>query len=114
MLVTGKYPQRRLDELVKQPMESLTVELKEWLDPTENNAKANLAKGILAHANSGGGYIVVGFTRSGHEYQPVPVPDGIIEKYDHDTVNAISNRYCDPSIHLECYVVIHSVLTKCA
>jgi len=95
----------RLEELVKHPMETLSVELKEWLDPTQEESKANLAHAVLALANSGGGHVVIGFTKDGATYKPLPAPAGILEMYDHDCLNAITNKYCDPTFHLGCEIV---------
>lgn len=86
-------------------METLAVELKEWLDPTQDEAKAILAKAILALANYGGGHIVIGFSMQDGVYRSLPAPDGILEKYDHDCLNAVAKKYCDPAIHLGCEIV---------
>ena len=50
-----------LDELIKEPRETLDVEVKEWLDLADNDHRAGIAKETIALANHGGGYIVVGF-----------------------------------------------------
>jgi predicted HTH transcriptional regulator len=43
------------DELLAEPREALDVEVKEWLDLTDNDQRANVAKEIIALANHGGG-----------------------------------------------------------
>lgn len=50
-----------IDELLAEPREALDVEVKEWLDLSENGHRALLAKEIIALANHRGGYVVVGF-----------------------------------------------------
>jgi hypothetical protein len=53
---------RHLRDLVALPREELTIELKGWLDVASEADRANLAQATLALANSGGGYIFVGFS----------------------------------------------------
>ena len=53
----------RLADLLLNPQESLDVEYKGWVELAGNDQhKALLAKAIMALANSGGGFVVVGFT----------------------------------------------------
>jgi hypothetical protein len=53
-------PRDRLRELLVYLHEDLDVKLKDWLDPSSEEDKANLAQAILAIANHGGGYVVLG------------------------------------------------------
>lgn len=50
-----------LDQLVANPQESLTVELKPWLDPANPEHKAKIAKACLALRNQDGGHLLLGF-----------------------------------------------------
>ena len=47
--------------LVGNPSESLTVELKRWIDPTQPAGIEKIVKGALALRNRNGGFFVVGF-----------------------------------------------------
>lgn len=51
-----------LGDLVNEPRETLDVEVKDWLDLDNHDHRAMLAKEIIALANHGGGYILIGFT----------------------------------------------------
>ena len=51
---------RDLVGLVTHPREDLAHELKAWLDLSSNEGKASLAQGMLALANYGGGFVVLG------------------------------------------------------
>jgi len=62
--------QRRLQALVAYPREDLNSELKGWLDLSAGRDKANIAKALLAIANHGGGYIVLGFKEVDNAWIP--------------------------------------------
>ena len=97
--------ERRLELLVQNPRESLEVEIKDWLDLNEKEHQADLVKAILALANHGGGYILVGFREVSGVYQPTETEQKIIELYNQDRINGVVARYADPQIHIECYIL---------
>jgi predicted HTH transcriptional regulator len=85
---------RQLESLTRNPREGLEVELKGWLDLSQGEHRADLVKAILALANHGGGYILIGYddiTRG-----PLSSPTNMMSGYDQDTVNDIVRRYADP------------------
>lgn len=61
MTVPNNIHEQRLRELVTFPREDLNIELKRWLSPNDDADRANIAKALLALANSGGGYLLIGF-----------------------------------------------------
>lgn len=62
--------ERRLQDLLAYPREDLAIELKGWLDLRSEEDKANLAHAILALANHGGGYIILGFQEVAGTWAP--------------------------------------------
>jgi hypothetical protein len=50
-----------IDGLVGNPSETLNVELKRWIDPTQPAGIEKIVKGVLALRNRNGGFFVVGF-----------------------------------------------------
>lgn len=96
----------RLSDLLIDPREDLGLEFKGWLDLRCNeDHKATLAKAMLALANHGGGFVVLGLTET---------PAGAIEAegrpatfdcYEQDFINGIVQRYCEPSFHCSVHVV---------
>ncbi len=67
----GQDVARRLADLLREPRETLEVELKNWLDIVGSNEhKATLAKELIALANHGGGYVVFGFDETGDGVVP--------------------------------------------
>ncbi|MDR7088597.1 AlbA family DNA-binding domain-containing protein [Cellvibrio fibrivorans] len=96
----------RLEDLLLEPREDLNCEIKNWLNLRESNEdKATLAKAILAIANHGGGFVILGL---------VEVDLGIIEAdgrpasfndYSQDLINGIVQNYSDPPFHCAVHFV---------
>lgn len=92
---------KRLKDLVDFPNEHLNVEIKGWLSLADGEAKAIIAKTAIALANSGGGYIVIGFTERDGAYEIAdPIPENL-RQYNQDNINSAINRYSEPPIHCE-------------
>lgn len=110
-----KSAERGLEALVHHPEESLDVEIKDWLKIDEGAHKADLAKAILALANHGGGYVVIGFRQVSGVYQPTTPTPEIASLYDQDRINGLVSKYAEPPFHVECHQVqgelgIHPVI----
>jgi hypothetical protein len=98
---------RRLGDLLIEPHETLEIELKEWLDIVSDGAhKAVLAKSIMALANHGGGFVLIGFTETPQGAVPAPSRPANLSAYTPDTVNSIVLAYAEPPFH--CDVSIHA------
>lgn len=87
-----------LERLILEPVETLEVEYKSWLDLTTKSHKAKLAKELIALANHGGGHVVLGF--SDPDMTPVDKPDGYGD-VTADDVNGIVAAYSEPNFHCE-------------
>ncbi|WP_258359418.1 AlbA family DNA-binding domain-containing protein [Moorella sulfitireducens] len=98
---------RELQALLVHPREDLHIEVKDWLDLSNEEHKANLAKAMLALANSGGGYILLGFTQGDAGYIPQQPRPKDVQMYSHDSVTGIIRSYADPPFHCEVYHVPH-------
>lgn len=97
-----------LDDLVGEPRETLDVEVKEWLDLTDGDQRAALAKEIIALANHGGGYIIVGFVENADgQFQPATNRPAKLTAWAQDAIQAVIAKYLDPQV--QCRVVHHSL-----
>lgn len=97
---------RHLEDLLVDPHETLDFEIKCWLDLNAPEHQAKLAKAIIALANHGGGYIVIGFDeRPGLSAQPSAGRPTSLANYTHDRINGIVERYLDPPVHCEVHHV---------
>jgi hypothetical protein len=91
---------RRLADLLLDPREDLDVEAKGWLDLVgDNEHKATLAKTLLALANHGGGFVLIGFEETPTGLVPVPVRPATLDAYTQDCVNGIVQSYAEPPFH---------------
>ena len=90
----------RLADLLADPQEALDFELKNWLSLQDSNEdKATLAKAILAMANHGGGYIVLGLAETETGAVEADGRPATLDGYTQDLINGIVQHYCDPPFH---------------
>ena len=93
--------ERYLPELLREPREDLDVEIKSWLDLNDvAEHKAILAKALIALANHGGGFVLLGFelANDGVYREAAGRPENLAV-YDQDTINGIVTRYAEPNFH---------------
>jgi hypothetical protein len=95
--------EQHLRELVAFPREDLNIELKGWLSPSDETDRANVAKALLALANTGGGYLLIGFDE--HEDGWAAAPNEGSDDFSQDVINEIVARYADPPFHCAVYHV---------
>lgn len=86
--------------MLVQPREELEVEIKGWLNlQSSNEDKATLAKALLALANHGGGYVIIGFSEVNASFQAAQGRPATLEHYRQDIVNGIVQKYAEPAFH---------------
>jgi hypothetical protein len=97
---------QRLAELLIEPRETLEVEAKCWIDiVSDGDHKALLAKAIIALANHGGGVIIIGFEKSANGLVPAQGRPTSLAGYTSDAVNAVVNRYAEPTFHCDVQIL---------
>lgn len=93
---------RRIADVLREPRETLDVEIKDWLDIVNDNAhKATLAKAIIALANHGGGLVLIGLTETADGVVAAENRPNNLTGYSVDHVNAVVNRYIEPPFHCD-------------
>lgn len=93
-----------LQPLVDSPREDLGAEYKAWLDLSQNDGRATLAKAAIALANHGGGFVVLGFEEQGENLISTERPEGTPE-VTQDVVNGVIRRFATPEFHCEVHFV---------
>lgn len=94
-------PTSRLSDLLIDPREDLSTEIKDWLNLSEAYHKASLAKAIIALANNGGGDLIIGLRETEQGYAEAPDRPANLATYGQDAINGIVERYVDPAIHCD-------------
>lgn len=93
---------RRIADVLREPRETLDVEIKGWLDIVhENSHRATLAKAIVALANHGGGLVLIGLTETVNGIEADANRPANLAGYSVDHVNAVINRYIEPPFHCD-------------
>jgi hypothetical protein len=94
-----------IEELVSRPREALDIEVKNWLNLSDPDQRCVLAKALIAIANHGGGYLVLGFEEnSSGQFAPDKNRPGDLKGYSQDRVQDVISRCAEPAFQCE---VIH-------
>lgn len=83
----------RIQELIQQPQESLSVELKAWIDPDQPVGIAKIVKTALAMRNYGGGYMVIGFNNDTLAPLFDGAPSNVREVFHIDKIQGMIAKY---------------------
>lgn len=90
----------RIQELIERPGESLSVELKRWIDPDTEEGKAKIVKAALALRNHGGGYLVIGFDDNTLAPDLENIPDNLREKFHVDKIQGLISKYASETFEI--------------
>jgi hypothetical protein len=86
-----------IDGLVASPSETLNVEIKRWIDPTQVAGIEKVVKGAIALRNRNGGYFVVGFDDSTLAPDVANEPANARDLFHVDVIQGLVSRYAsDP------------------
>jgi hypothetical protein len=89
-----------LAELVSNPRESLSVELKGWIDPRTVEGSAKIVKTCIALRNANGGYLLIGFDDDTGQPQMEP-PFGPIEQlFKQDEIQSLVAKYSSEAFEI--------------
>lgn len=83
----------RIKDLVERPQESLSVEVKRWINPDSPEGIAKIVKGAIALRNFGGGYFVIGFDNETLMPDKGNEPSNIRELFHIDKIQGIIGKY---------------------
>lgn len=87
-----------LSDLIAGANENLGVEFKAWMDTTDPEHRAKLARHIAALANHGGGYLVFGIDDKTRK--PLGATDLPPSSFGQDAISAIVKRYLEPRLQV--------------
>jgi hypothetical protein len=83
----------RVQDLINRPGESLSVEIKRWIDPESPEGIAKIVRAVLALRNHGGGYLVIGFDNSTLQPDGANVPIDVRSTFHTDKIQRLISRF---------------------
>ncbi len=92
-----------IQDLVDNPIETLHVELKRWLDLTDQAVRAKTARHLAALANHGGGYLIIGIDDQ-RQLDEACHP-GSLAAFTSDQFTGVIDRYLTPAFQCDVYHV---------
>jgi Schlafen, AlbA_2 len=90
-----------IQKLVEQPSESLTVELKNWVDPDTDDGISKLVKAAIAMRNNNGGYVLIGFDNKTCQPIYINVPSNVREIFHKDKIQGMVTKYASETFEVE-------------
>jgi hypothetical protein len=93
----------RITDLINRPGESLSVEIKSWIDPSSEDGQQKIVRGTLALRNHGGGYLIFGFDDQTMQVSTANVPADVKAVFHQDTIQALVTRYASEPFE----VIVH-------
>jgi hypothetical protein len=87
--------------LLRNPSESLQVEIKTWLDPQDSEDAAKIVKAIFALRNRNGGFLVIGFNNETLEADEYTQQKVVSEVYHLDLIQGLVSRYANLPFEIE-------------
>ncbi|MEI6800780.1 MAG: ATP-binding protein [Pseudomonadota bacterium] len=92
-------------ELVDNPREALSIELKTWLDLNTPDGKSKFLKAVFALRNNDGGYLVIGVNDASRIADPRPNNLNIDEMYNSDTLQKLVTEHAVDPFEIEVFMV---------
>lgn len=83
----------RAQELVQRPIESLSVEIKRWINLETNEGIAKIVKTVLALRNHGGGYMMIGFDDVTLLPDKTNIPQDVRTDFHIDKIQGMLSRF---------------------
>lgn len=82
-----------LQNLISRPTESLSIELKGWIDPNTPEGVDKIVKAAIAMRNHGGGYVLIGFHNDTGEPYIDSVPSNVRRLFHQDKIQRMISKY---------------------
>ncbi len=94
--------QEYIDALLANPRESLTVEIKDWIDPRSAHGQAKIVKACIAMRNQNGGFFQVGFKDGTWIPTLADAPTDLRSIWDPDEIQGLVSKFASDlfEVHL--------------
>lgn len=89
-----------IQNLIDRPSESLSVEVKRWIDPSDPECISKIVKTMLALRNHGGGYMVIGFDNRSFQPDTENVPLDVRTSFHIDKIQGYVTKFASDSFEV--------------
>lgn len=98
----------RFNDWLLSPAETLDFEVKGWVDLSDVEGRAVVAKALIALENHGGGFLLFGYTEdASKQLVPDPARPASLELYLPDSLNGIIRKFAEPPFHVDVSLQAH-------
>ena len=96
--------EKRIRELVENPRESLSVELKGWINPDDPIGVVKIVKAALAMRNNDGGTLLIGFSNQGKP-QGGKAPQNVKDLYHVDKIQGLITKHSSEAFEVKIHFI---------
>lgn len=82
-----------IQDLINRPTESLSIELKGWINPNTPEGKDKIIRAAIAMRNHGGGHVLIGFHNDTGEPYTDNVPSNVRRLFHQDKIQGMVSKY---------------------
>lgn len=94
----------RFEDLIQNPTENLSTEMKRWFDPDKYEGIAKIVKGCIALRNNDGGVFIVGFKDDGQP-DTENLPDDVYGEFHPDKIQGLISKYASEPFEVEVHFI---------
>jgi hypothetical protein len=95
----SKELEEKIDQIIENPRESLSVELKDWIDPTNIDGKLKILKAVIAMRNNDGGIFIIGIKKDG-SLNVTDAPDNVEQIFNVDDIQGLITKHSSESFEI--------------
>ncbi|MGJ4734907.1 AlbA family DNA-binding domain-containing protein [Leptospira levettii] len=95
-----------INDLVNNPKESLSLELKDWINPDDYSGIEKIVKASLAFYNHNGGYLLIGFHNSSGKPNFENIPNDPNEMFHIDKIQNLITKYASETFEIKIHYPI--------
>lgn len=93
-----------LRQLIDRQTESLSVEIKRWINPSLPEGMGKIVKSCIALRNNNGGFLIIGFDNDTHQPDE-NVPESVRRTFHVDAIQSLVSKYASPPFEVVvCFV----------
>lgn len=91
----------RLEDLIRNRAESISVEFKTWIDPLTDEGVAKIVRSVFALRNRNGGFLIIGMDDKSLQQDSYPLSRPVEEAFHFDLIQSIISKYSSPILNIE-------------